>query len=63
MSDYDRGRWDVLYELSCSYYGKQYYFIDGGGIVYSRDSCRYMTLDDAVDEFQKRLGWDGEQDG
>lgn len=60
MADYDRGRWDVLYELSCAYYGKQYYSIDGGGIIYSRYSCRYMTLDDAIAEFQKLLWGDGE---
>ena len=60
MADYDRGRWDVLYELSCAYLGKQYYFIQGGGVIYSRYSCRYMTLDDAVDEFQKLLWGDDE---
>ena len=62
MNDYDRGRWDVLYDLSCDYFGKQYYFIEGDGRIYSRYSCKHMTLDGAIDEFRSKIYWDGEED-
>lgn len=63
MNDYDRGRWDVLYGLSCDYFGKQYYFTENDGRIYSRESCKHMTLDEAIDEFRSKIYWDGGQDG
>lgn len=59
MNDYERGEFDVLDLLSSAWHGKQYYFAQDNGIVYSRDSGRYMSLDSAISEFADRLGDDG----
>ena len=41
-----------MFELiSGVYFGKQYYFEQNNGIVYSRLSHSYMTKDDALKEF------------
>ena len=41
-----------MFELiSGVYFGKQYYFEQSNGIVYSRLSHNYMTKDDALKEF------------
>ena len=58
MSEYERGKFEVLDLLSSAWHGKQYYFIENeaNGIIYSRDSCKYMTLDEAISEFEDRIG-------
>lgn len=38
--------------------GKQYYFRQDDGRVYSRDSGKYMLFDQAIDEFCGRLSND-----
>ena len=50
---------DVLNTLSSAYWGKQYYFEEKDGRVYSRDSGGYLTLDEAVTEFANKIGDDG----
>ena len=41
-----------MFELiSGVYFGKQYYFEQNNGTVYSRLSNSYMTKDDALNEF------------
>ena len=59
MSEYERGEYDLLVLLSSVWHGKQYYFAQDNGIIYSRDSCKYMTLDEAISEFAKKIGDDG----
>ena len=59
MSDYERGEYDVLALLSSAWHGKQYYFAQDNGLVYSRDSGKYMTLDEAITEFANEIGDDG----
>ena len=63
MSDYERGEFDTLNLLSSAWHGKQYYFVEDEerGIIYSRESCKNMSLDDAISEFADKLGWDGEE--
>ena len=58
MSEYERGKFEVLDLLSSAWHGNQYYFIENeaNGIIYSRDSCKYMTLDEAISEFEDRIG-------
>lgn len=59
---FKKGEFEVLDLLSSAWHGKQYYFMEyeeNGGIIYSRDSCKYMTLDDAISEFASRIGDDG----
>lgn len=57
---YERGRFDALDVISSVYYGKQYYFLENNGTVYSRDSRKYMTLEEAIYEFAEKFGDDGE---
>ena len=59
MSEYERGEYDLLLLLSSAWYGKQYYFAESNGIIYSRDSGKYMTLDEAISEFLEKIGDDG----
>ena len=56
---YERGAYDVLNVLSAAWHGKQYYFLQNDGTVYSRDSAKSMTVDDAVAEFANKIGEDG----
>ena len=61
--DCDYNYEDFGYEgdaISSVYYGKQYYFREDNGLIYSRDSCRYLTLEDAIYEFAEKFGDDGE---
>lgn len=58
MSDFEWTPFDVLCVLSGAYWGKQYYFQQDNGMIYSRESGNYMTLDDAIAEFAKRIGVD-----
>lgn len=55
------GEFEVLDFLSSAWHGKQYYFMENeaNGIVYSRDSCKNITLDEAISEFASRIGDDG----
>ena len=59
MSEYERGEYELLLLLSSAWYGKQYYFAQSNGIIYSRDSGKYMSLDEAISEFAKKIGDDG----
>ena len=59
MSEYERGEYELLELLSSAWYGKQYYFRQNNGIIYSRDSGKYMSLDEAISEFAKKIGDDG----
>ena len=59
MSDYDQGKFDVLNLLSSAWYGKQYYFDQGNGFVYSRETGKYLKLDAAITEFAQEIGDDG----
>lgn len=54
---YVSGEWDMFNLLTSCEYGKQCYFLQDNGIVYSRRSHTYMTFDDAVEEFITAMGW------
>ena len=56
MSENERGQWEMFVLLSSAFWGKQYYFMQDNGLVYSRESGKYMTFDDAVVEFVCRIG-------
>lgn len=51
MTKYEQGRWDMFDLMSCWYWGKQYYFLQDDGTVYSRYSGSYMTVEQAYREF------------
>ena len=52
----EQGEWDMFELITSVYFGKQYYFLDNTGIVYSRESHRHMTKDDAIREFLDIIG-------
>ena len=54
MSSYERGRWDMFEEITSSMYGKQCYFMQDNGVVYSRLSDKYLTIEEAYNEL---LAW------
>ena len=49
---------DVLDLISSAWYGKQYYFLQDDGTVYSRESCKPMAFEDALNEFCDRISLD-----
>ena len=59
MNEYELGEYDVLELFSSAWYGKQYYFLQDDGVIYSRDSGKYITLDEAISEFASKIGDDG----
>lgn len=54
-----KGEWDMFELISSAYYGKQYYFDEENGMVYSRASCMTMTFDEALREFLDTIGEQG----
>lgn len=55
MNNYDKGRWEVLLIASNAEYGKQCYFLQDDGAIYSRNCGKNLTLDEAIVEFADRL--------
>lgn len=55
MNAFERGMYSALTWLSSTYHGKQYYFLQDNDMVYSRDSGKYLTIAEAMEEFAKRL--------
>jgi len=45
--------------ISSAYWGKQYYFREDDGRVYSRETGKYMSFEDACVEFCAKIGDDG----
>ena len=56
MSEYERGEWEMFCLITSVWHGKQYYFMQDDGTVYSRDSGKYMTAQDAYNEFLDKIG-------
>lgn len=48
-------KWELFDLLSSAWYGKRTYFKQDDGTVYSRMSGEYLSFDQAVDEFARRL--------
>ena len=55
MNAFERGVYSALTWLSSAYHGKQYYVLQDDGTIYSRYSARYLTLEEAMDEFAGML--------
>ena len=53
---YADGEWEMFTLITSAFYGKEYYFMQDDGIVYSRASCEYMKKDDAISEFLRVIG-------
>ena len=56
VSDRKDDAWNMFELITSVYYGKQYYFLQDDGLVYSRKSHKYMTEDAAIDEFLDAIG-------
>ena len=57
--EYGAGEWDMFKRITAAYYGKEYYFFQDDGTVYSRDSHKDLSRDDAFDEFIERIRDEG----
>ena len=53
------GEWDMFELITSTWYGKQCYFMEDSGIVYSRVSHEYMSVIDAIKEFLGMIGDNG----
>ena len=51
-----QGEWDMFNLITSVYFGKQYYFPEEDGIVYSRQSGKNMTREKAIQEFLDIIG-------
>lgn len=49
--------WELFSLITSVYYGKQYYFEEWDGTVYSRLSHERMTKEAALSEFLEAIGW------
>lgn len=49
--EYNKGQWDMFELITNAYFGKQYYFPQDDGTIYSRYSGTYVTKEDAIKEF------------
>lgn len=47
--------WELFDLITSVYHGKQYYFPQDNGLVYSRASHEYMSVDDAIVEFLREI--------
>ena len=56
LSPYQRGEWDMFENVTSVYYGKQYYFLESHGMVYSRASHKSMPMREAIQEFYDAIG-------
>ena len=59
VSERNVGEWEMFELITSTWYGKQCYFVEENGIVYSRVSCKYMSVDEAIKEFLGRIGDNG----
>ena len=46
---------DILNRLSSAYWGKQMYFLQEDGMIYDRHENKYITLEQAVTNFEQKL--------
>lgn len=54
--------WELFERLSSAWFGKQYYSKQDDGTVYSRMSCKYLTFDQAINEFANAITVAGDMD-
>lgn len=59
-NEFADGEWAMFDLITGVWYGKQYYFREDNGIVYSRLSNKYLTVDQAYTEFLGQIGDNGD---
>lgn len=47
--------WEIFELITSIWHGKQYYFMQPTGVVYSRESGEYLTQEQALNEFTRRI--------
>lgn len=57
MTPYEQGEWDMFELISSITYGKQMYALEENGMVYSRHSHGYMTVEKAYKEYMDYISW------
>ena len=62
MTEYERGEWNIFSLISSEWYGKGLYFLQCPyeDAVYIRDTGRYVTRDEAIEDFLGRISGEGE---
>lgn len=55
-SQYEKGEWDMFSLITSVWHGKEYYFLQDDGSVYSRESGKCLTKAEAYDEFLGQIG-------
>lgn len=54
---YRKGEWEMFLLITSAWYGKRYYFAESNGIVYSRNSHKYLANKaEAYKEFLDEIG-------
>ena len=53
---YRQGEWDMFELITSAWFGKQCYFEEEHGLVYSRNSCKTLSRHDAILEFLRKIG-------
>lgn len=56
MMAIDNSAWEMFQLITSVYYGKRYYFEESDSLVYSRASHKYMTKEQALEEFLDYIG-------
>ena len=56
LTQYERGEWELFSLISSAWHGKQYYFLNDNGTVYSRASHKNMSREEAIYEFLEQIG-------
>lgn len=58
----DDASWDLFICITSAYFGKQYYFVQSNGEIYSRKSEKYLkNKDEAIAEFIDYIWSEGEE--
>ena len=55
MTEFELGEFEMFEVITSVYYGRQYYFLQDNGMVYSGESGKEMVMHDAVSEFLRIL--------
>ena len=56
QSAFDDGEWYMFERITSAYYGKEYYFLESDGTVYSRLCCKTLKCkEDAYREFIEEI--------
>ena len=56
---YAKGEWDMFSLITSAWYGKECYFLEPNGVVYSRETHTYLPDKEAAyQEFIGRIGYE-----